>query len=310
MSPETRPVTDLQQTLYEDDAHYLKSRGVISICGKSAPDALQPLITNSLESIRERSILAYILTENDKIFADMFIISHDEGLLLDCSRSQLPAILDLLNPRCKKLGATVTDVSDQWRVFCVLPSQSIFMDGTTCIKYSDPRNYMGTRVLRSRSDAESSEWIHENNWVAHCFRLGYLPSADLLKSQSVCPMEANLHILDVLHSDCLNYKLKKLLEGSRDQIVRRVLPMRVEPITESFPTLTGLSIVAGGEDIATVLGHLGVYGLALTDLTKWRTALASSQQSMCAKQTVSLNWPTWCATEGKGRGGPVAFKKE
>jgi hypothetical protein len=300
---------DMQQTLYEDDAHLLKSRGVIKLEGKSAPAALQPLITNSLETVGERSVLAYILTDTGKLLADMFVISREQGLLLDCTRSQIPMLLELLMPQCEMFDVTATDVSAQWRVFGILPSQSIFNDATTMIKYLDPRYHMGTRVLRPRTAEESSDWNHENKWIGHCFRLGMLASAELVQSISVCPLEANLHMLDVLHKDCLGKSMKALLDGPRDQINRRVLPIRVEPKAKSFPTMTGLPVLAEDAEIATVLGHVGVFGLVLTDISKWRTALASAQVLRCVGESVTIAWPTWCANESQGRRGPIARGK-
>ena len=147
MNNNTLPESLMQQALFEDDAHLLKSRGVVRLEGKSASAALQPLISNSLETVGERSVLAYILTETDKILADMFVLSHEGGLLVDCTRVQIPTLLGLLTPHCGKYDVKATDVSVQWRVFGVLPSQSIFNDGTTLIKYPDPRAHMGTRVI-------------------------------------------------------------------------------------------------------------------------------------------------------------------
>jgi len=248
----------MRQVLYEDDAHLLNSHGVIRLERKSAPAALQPLITNSLETVGERSVLAYILTEEGKILADMFIIFHENGLLRDCTRSQIPMLLELLLLQCEKFDVTASDVSSQWRVFGILPSQSIFTDATRVIKYPDPRHHMDTHDLRPRTAPESSEWIHENKWIGHCFRLGMLASAELVQPFSVCPLEANIHMLDVLHKDCPGKTVNDLLDRPRDQINRRVLPMRVEPKAKSFPTLAGLPVLAEGVEIAIVLGHIGV----------------------------------------------------
>ena len=60
-------------------------------------------------------------------------------------------------------------------------------------------------------------------------------------------------MLDVLHDDYLSKSMKGLLEAPRDQIKRRVLPMRIEPSAELFPTMTGLPVLAEDAEIATVL---------------------------------------------------------
>ncbi len=298
-----------QQTLWEDDAHLLMSRGIIRLDGERAAEALQPLVSNSLQNVADRPVLAYVLTDNGAVQADVFVVSHQDGLLVDCSRSQLPALMEMLHPMCETFDATLSDESENWRVFGVLPSQSVFMDGTTLIKYADPRPHMGTRVMRPRSSMESSEWNHENKWIAHCFRLGMLPSTDLLQTISVDPLEANLHALGVIHPDNLGAAAKGLLDRSRDQIKRRILPMRVEPKTETFPTMTGQPVLAGDVEIGTVLGHLGVYALALVNLSEWRSALTDGVMLRCVEEMVSITWPTWCASESEGRGGPLALER-
>ncbi|MGI9288669.1 MAG: hypothetical protein ACR2P1_25000 [Pseudomonadales bacterium] len=294
-----------QQHLLEDEAHLLNSRGVIRLLGANAVDAVQPSITNSLDNIEKKSVLAYMLTASGKVFSDLFIISHEAGLLIECTRSLLPNILERLSARCEKHNVTATDESHAWRVFGELPNQSTFDDGTPYKKYIDPRWHMGARILRPRTDFESSKWGHENRWLAHALKLGVLPSAELLQSVPVGPLEANLHAIGVLHPECVDDALQATLNSPTDQITQRVLPMRIEPNAFSFPTMTGFSVTTGDTEVGTVLTHQGVYALVLTNLAKWRSALQAGQTLRCAEQPVLITWPTWIASQSQGRVGPA-----
>ncbi len=81
--------------------------------------------------------------------------------------------------------------------------------------------------------------------------------------------------------------------------------MRIEPSAASFPTMTGMAVTAGNSDIGTVIGHHGVWGLVLTDLAAWRSALQAGHALRCADQTVLITWPTWLAVDSNGRSGPA-----
>jgi hypothetical protein len=251
--------------------------------------------------------LAYVLDDEGYLVADLFVVSHCDDLMIECEKSFVTALLELLSPRCEALDVTATDVSDQWRVLAELPDQSMFDDGTLFIKYADPRWHMGARLLRPASAPRSSQWGSDLKWANHAFKLGFLPGGELVRQLAVNPLEAGLHAIGALDPDRLNPELRTALTSPRDEIVRRILPMRVEPDSFSFPTMTGMSVVAGETVIGTVIGHHGLYALALTEIAPWRAALQAGQPLRCADQTVLITWPSWLAQESRGRGGPVAM---
>ena len=179
------------QSIIEDKAHYLKSRGIIQLLGANAVKAVQTIISNALETLEKKPVLAYVLSPTDTLVADLFIIKQEEGVLIDCDRKEVANILNLLAPLCEKYKVKATKVSHLWRVFGELPNQSTFDDGTTYIKFKDPRWHLGNRILRPRIEMESSQWGHENRWNTHAFKLGLLPSASLLRGYPISPLAAN-----------------------------------------------------------------------------------------------------------------------
>lgn len=294
------------QHLLEDEAYLLESRGVIRLRGEQAVPALQALVASSLADVARRALLTCVLDEEGYIVADLFVVSHEGDLLVDCEKQVVTALLALLSPMCEEHGVSASDVSDRWRVFAELPDQNTFEDGIPYIKYADPRWHMGYRVLRPASLPRSGRWGSELKWSGHAFKLGFLPGAALVRELSVDPLEAGLHAIGVLDPQRLTPDLRAALANPREKILRRILPMRVEPDSLSFSTMTGSPVRAGDTEIATVIAHIGLYALALTEIAPWRAALQSGQTLRCAGQTVLVTWPSWLAQESLGRGGPVA----
>lgn len=295
------------QHLLEDEAYLLESRGVIRLRGEQAVPALQTLVASSLAEVSRRPILTCVLDEEGFLVADLFVVSHEGDLLIDCEKQFVTALLALLSPTCEEQGVTANNVSEQWRVFAELPDQNTFDDGIPFIKYTDPRWHMGCRVLRPASASRSSHWGSELKWSGHAFKLGFLPGAAPVRELSVDPLEAGLHAIGVLDPQRVSPELRAALENPREKILRRILPMRVEPDSLSFSTMTGAPVLAGETAIATVIAHIGLYALALTEIAPWRAALQAGQALRCAGQTVLITWPSWLAQESRGRGGPVAI---
>jgi hypothetical protein len=295
------------QHLLEDEAFLLESRGVIRLHGEQAVPALQTLVASSLADVTRRPLLTCVLDEDGYLVADLFVVSHEGDLLIDCEKLFVTALLALLSPICEEQGVSADNVSDQWRVFAELPDQNTFEDGIPYIKYADPRWHMGYRLLRPASASRSSRWGSELKWSGHAFKLGFLPGAALVRELSVDPLEAGLHAIGVLDPQRLTPDLRAAMADPREKILRRILPMRVEPDNFSFSTMTGAPVLAGDTVIATVIAHIGLYALALTEIGPWRAALQAGQPLRCSGQTVLITWPTWLAREGLGRGGPVAM---
>ena len=310
------PVVDTaaMQSLFQDEAYRLESRGVIALEGdctvETLIEALQPLVCSSLAGIQTKPKLTYIVDGAGLILADLFVISQDNRLLLDCASTLLKGVVGAIKSVAESHNISVTDVSDQWSVFGELPDQNTYDDGSEFIKYADPRWHMGHRLLRPAAFPPSDRWGSELKWTAHAFKLGFLPGADLLFSAkcelAVNVAEAGLHSIGLLDNERLPPELEVVIDNPKEQIGRRILPMRVEPSALVFPTMDGQAIVADGEPVASVIAHRGLYGLALVELEPWRSAQAAGKTLFCADQQVLLTWPSWLAQESLGRGGPVA----
>jgi hypothetical protein len=299
-----------QQSLLEDQAFLLESRGVIRLQGERAAHALQPLVTTSLDKVTKKPVLAHVLDDDGFLMIDLFVVSHLDDLLIETDKPLISKLLELLSPHCDALDVTARDVSLEWRVFAELPDQNTFDDGSAFIKYVDPRWHLGARVLRPANTISSSQWGSEIKWATHALKLGFLPSAALVQDVPVSPLEAGLHAMNLLDSTLLPQELQAAMSSPQESLSRRLLPMRIEPNSFSFPTMAGgLPVSAGDVEIGKAIGHHGVFALALINLEAWRNALATGAPLHCADQSVLITWPSWLAQESRGRGGPVAMSR-
>lgn len=300
-----------QQSLQEDQALLLTSRGVILVQGERAPEALQPLIITSIDKHEKKPLLTYVLDDQGYLKIDLFVVRHNEDLLIEVDKTLIPTLIELLTPHCKALKVTARDVSADWRVFAELPDQNTFDDGGAFIKYADPRSHMGSRLLRPENSRISSQWGSEIKWATHAHKLGFLPSTARLQDLQVSPLEAGLHALNLLDAERLPKRLQAAMSSPETGLSRRLLPMRIEPKGDSFPTMTGgLPVLAGDTEIGRAICHHGLFALALIELEPWRNALNIGAALRCADQPVLISWPSWLSQESRGRGGPVAMSSK
>lgn len=282
-----------QQSLIEDKGHVLTSRGVLKLQGCQSEMVFNGMVAGSFPNENQKSSLVYLLDEEGHLQADIFIVEHEQETFLDCDRNTIRRFCQTLEARANEHGGNVIDVSDNWLVMSYLPSQTPLDDGATRIDYVDPRWHMGRRSLRSSKSARSSEWQSELDWTAHVLRLGMIPDVTRLIDKNITTEEASLHAL-------IGHGLPS------ENTEKRILPVRVEPSAQCFPTMTEALITAGNREIGTVLQHQGLYAIAMVDLPSWRGATRQGLVHFCEDQQVLVTWPTWSAVESNGRGGPVA----
>ncbi|MCC7266005.1 MAG: hypothetical protein IT546_01555 [Caulobacteraceae bacterium] len=293
------------ELLVEDEAHHLASRGVLRVRGEEARTALQALLTNEIPPEARGATYAVAVDGGGRVYGDLFVLPDDDGLLVDCDRSQAAMWLELIEPSAAG-RVRVVDESERWRVFGLLNNQALFDDGTPYIRYADPRRHeLGSRVLRPSEARESLSWRHEGKWRSHAYRLG-VPGVEVFDRAKVDVFEAELHALAALHPARLAALGLPTLEAGPSAARRRVLPFRVEPSGPGVPAMLGEPILGGQDEIGRVVSIQGLFGLALTELAPWRAALAQAAPLSCAGEQVLIAWPTWLGRESLGRGSPAA----
>lgn len=300
-----------QQHVEEDTALRLDSRGVVSLTGAGALEMIKRSLigfSRELDPESDKASMGFVLDADGFLRTELYIVPKDEGFLIDCPKDRIPALLDRVEAMCADIEANCSDVSNDWIVFAELPDQKTFDYGEPYIKYTDPRWHMGARVLRPKSPAlHSSLWGSELKWANQAFKLGFLPHVGYLGDESITILEAGFHQVVTLDPEELPEDQRSQLANPGKELLRRVLPVRVEPTDGSFSTLTGKEIVSGDDRIGKVLGHYGLYAVGIIEIAPWRKALHERRVIDCDGQPVLITWPSWLAQESHGRGGPVAL---
>jgi tRNA-modifying protein YgfZ len=83
----------MAKNLPDFSPQYLPERAVISVSGDGAVAWLDNLVTCDLSALDTRPAYGALLTPQGKILHDMFILSRDGAILLDCARGQRDALL-------------------------------------------------------------------------------------------------------------------------------------------------------------------------------------------------------------------------
>jgi hypothetical protein len=160
----------------------------------------------------------------------------------------------------------------------------------------DPRRReLGSRVFRDAAEPEGMDWRHARKWDGHAMRLGLLPDHRCIIGKEIRPEEAGYHRLLGIESGM-----------HTDTIRRRILPVRVDVYGSGVPRLTGCKLFGEGTIIGEMLDHEGICGIALVELAPWRQAVDDGLPLICEGLPVQISWPTWLASESKGRVGPAA----
>lgn len=294
---------DDRQHILEDTAYRLDSRSVVRIEGENSALELDRLFVG-FDAASTKPAMAFVLDDEGFLKEDVFVVPREDHILIEYARPFRAELLKLLD----SLDVSVVDVSDDWVVFGELPDQKTFDFAEPFIKYADPRPHVGSRILRPVSEAlHSSQWGRELKWANHVLKLGFLPQIRTARDQGISLIEAGFHVLMSLDGSSLSEKQKRLLVAPSEELKQRVLPVRIEPNSASFPTLTGQEVLDGDRPIGRILAHYGLYAVGLIDIAPWRMALNGRRMIRVNGEPVMITWPSWLAQESRGRGGPVAL---
>lgn len=286
-------VTNLKpKSLLEDTSHHMTSRTVLQVSGDLS--ALAEIATGPAPEEGKGGRFISLLTDKGFLDADLYVVSYQDDTLIDVHVDLAEDVADRL---AGLAGVTGVDRSagKRWRVFGELPDQKKIETQFEAIRFGDPRRReLGARVLRAAAEPEGFDWRHFRKWDGHAMRLGLLPDHRCLLGRKITPEEAGYH---------------RLLSAARPTetptLERRILPMRIEPSSDTMPPMRDEPILAAGKEIGLVLEHEGVCGLALVEISAWRDAIANAAKITCMDEPALLVWPTWLASESQGNYGPA-----
>ena len=266
----------------------LPDRGVLEVAGDDRIAFLQGLISNdAAEAAPGRAVWAALLTPQGKWLADFFLFAAGERLLLDCERTQAPALAARLSRFRLRSRVSLRDASDAFQVHAGWGGAALPQSGDVAAAAPDPRlPGAGWRALATAplpgADATPEDWDR------HRLALG-LPdgSRDMAPEQSVL-LEGGFDELRGISWTKGCYMGQELTARTR---YRGLLKRRLVPVSVDGPVPPrGTPVLAGAAEVGEMRSGRDGLGLALLRLDALDgRALRSGEASLAAQV------PAWMA---------------
>ncbi len=283
----------------------LDQRAVLRLSGADARTLLQGLVTNDVTRVSEtQAVYAGLLTPQGKFLFDFVMVADGADLLLECARSEAPALLKRLTLYRLRADVQLRDASEDLSVWSV-PGQSDALGLSSepghgrregaAILFTDPRlAALGARMIAPRGslplDLPADDPAAYDRVRLH---LG-VPEAptDIVPERSF-PLECNfedMHGVD-FRKGCYVGQEVTARSKHRGSVRSRILPLEsAGPVPEP-----GTAITAGGKPLGTVRSGRDNRALAQLRIDRWRDAQAAGAVPEADGQTLTIRVPPWVA---------------
>ncbi len=212
-------------------ALHLERRGVLRLSGKDCRTLLQGLITNDLGKLGPGApFYAALLTPQGKYLFDFFMIEDGDDLLLDCEGDRKDALIQRLTFYKLRADVTISDVSDQFKVYVFAPLPALPKKWTERSVYPDPRHAgMGFRAVLTRAPEGVEAWSFEA-YEELRLSLGIPDSGRDIEVDKRFILEANLAELNGVDFDKGCYVGQEMTArmNYRGTLKKRLLPATIE----------------------------------------------------------------------------------
>ena len=296
--------------MYPDmKAALLPDRGVIKIAGIDARKFLNGLVTADMGKVTPaKPCFAALLTPQGKIIVD-FIVAEaaDGGFLLDCPRTQAPALVERLGFYKLRAKVVIEDISDIAAVMAVWNGAAPAHWGAC---YPDPRlPELGLRCISPPHPADAAsafgaELVDAGAYEMHRIALG-VPAGGLdFAYGDTFPHEADmdqLHGVDFQKGCFVGQEVVSRMEH-RGSARSRVVPVAHDGAAPA----TGIAVTAAGKPMGVMGSAAGGRGLATLRLDRVDEALAGGAALLAGGVELRLVRPAWArfAFPGEPKASP------
>jgi hypothetical protein len=294
----------------------LENRGLIKIEGPDARDYLQGLVSQDMTRVTAtQAVYSAFLTPQGKFLFDFFCFELNGALMLDCEadrRSDFFKRLSLYKLRSK---ATLTDVSDAYRIYAVLDDTDqpalcdqlgLSHERGTCVPfgggvaYVDPRlDTMGLRVAlplgdTALTDAGKRPGAFEN-YEAVRIAQGLPDGARDMAVDKALLLENGFEELDGVSftKGCFMGQELTARTRYRGLVKKRLLPVAIDGPAPA----PGTAIEVDGREVGEMRTEIGDIGLALIRLD----ALDDHFSFTIGETTLTPNVPDWVVFQDQGK---------
>ena len=239
----------------------LPDRGVIVVEGEERVAFLQGLVSNDVTLVAPgRAVWAAMLTPQGKWLADFFILAGDDGLLIDCERSQAGMLVARLSRFRLRAKVAVSDRSATVTVAAAWGREPPPL--SDAVVAADPRlPDAGWRII---SAARISPTADAADWDLHRLALGLPDGARDLEAERTVLLEAGFDELNGVSWSKGCYMGQELTARThyRGLLKRRLVPVDVQG--ELPPP--GSPVLRDGVEVGTMRSGRGTRGLAVLRL--------------------------------------------
>lgn len=261
----------------------LAERGVLSIAGKDRVAFLQGLVSNDVAEVAPgRSVWAAVLTAQGKWFADFFMFTDGQRLLLDCERGQIASLIARLMRYRLRAEVEIADASAQFAVYAAWGGAP-YQNGGAVISAPDPRlAEAGWRLLSAGPLVANATF---EDWDLHRLALGLPDGSRDLEPERTLLLEAGFDELAGVSWSKGCYMGQELTARTRYRglIKRRLVPVTVAGPLPA-PTTPIESDGAARGTMRSGRGRLGLASLRIDSLTEHLT---------CGEAVLTPRLPSW-----------------
>jgi tRNA-modifying protein YgfZ len=299
--------------MYPDmKAALLPDRGVIKIAGIDARKFLNGLVTADMGKVTPAEpCFAALLTPQGKIIVDFIVAQAADGsFLLDCQRTQVPALVERLGFYKLRAKVGIENQSESLGVIAIWDGAALPPTLHFPASYPDPRlPQLGLRCISPAHPADAAsafgaELVDAGAYETHRIALG-VPSGGLdFAYGDTFPHEADmdqLHGVDFQKGCFVGQEVVSRMEH-RGSARTRVVPVAFDG---AHPAL-GIAVTAGGKPMGTMGSAAGGRGLALLRLDRVDEALIAGTPVMAGDVELRLVKPAWARFAFPGDAPPSA----
>lgn len=271
------------------------TRAIIALSGEDRIAFLQGLLTQDMNALREdRGLFAALLSPQGKILHDMFLLAHDDSVLMDVTADQKDALLKRLNMYKLRAKVTLADVSDQWQIAYRQRADHATIGHVTrkpkkCIM-TDPRAAeMGARLyLQHGLEERPKQTFTMEQYHLHRLRLGIPDSADIHDDVA---LDAGYDALNAISFSKGCYVGQEVTARMHyKQINRRGFYTLEAP--SALPAF-GHAIMAGDVDAGELRSHCGSIGLAMLKFEVIERAVQQGTPITVHNLKLTIHAPAW-----------------
>ncbi|KAK3798050.1 hypothetical protein RRG08_034610 [Elysia crispata] len=283
----------------------LESRSIIQLSGNDTFNYLQGLVTNDVHQLADKcpsTQYCMMLNVQGRVLYDLFLYNTSckdkSTVLIDVDKTGKEELIKLFKKYKLRKKVDVTDVSDQYKIWCQFNSAISSDSFNLPLTFHDPRvPLFGCRFVLGKNveDMGNADLVSEEDYTRWRYQLGIPEGVLDLPPGNCLPLESNLAFMNGVNFQKGCYIGQELTARTfhTGVIRKRIVPLQLE-----FPAKiecdTTIVTKEKGKNAGKFRNAVGVYGLGLLRLAHLKdelTVMAKDGQIVSVKANIPNWWP-------------------